>query len=53
MSGNNSQVGILHEVGDLGLGFDPLSTKDLQTLNENYYNDKNQSGNDDRDKEGR
>ena len=49
----SGQMGILHEVGDLGLGFDPLSQKDTQTLKENE-NMKNQSEDDGRDnKEGR
>lgn len=48
----SGQMGILHEVGDLGLGFDPLSQEDTQTLKEN--NMKNQSENDGRDNdEGR
>ena len=28
------KYGVLHEIGDMGLGFDPLSEKDNKTLNE-------------------
>lgn len=44
MSGET--IGVIHEQGFYGngLGFDPLSPENQQTLNENL---KNQSGNDD------
>lgn len=37
-----SGLGVLHEIGDMGLGFDPLSQEDQQTLKENE-NKLNQS----------
>ena len=49
----SGQMGVIHEIGDLGLGFDPLSPNDAQALRENE-NIQNQSGNDDRENtEGR
>ena len=33
-----SSIGIITEQGDLGLGFDPLSQKDQELLNENNKN---------------
>lgn len=45
MNGSN-QYGVIHEVGDMGIGFEPLSQKDNQTLNE-QKTFENQSGNDD------
>lgn len=30
------QIGLITEVGDLGLGFDPLSKKDQETINESF-----------------
>lgn len=31
---NKPQVGIINEIGDLGLGFDPLSEEDQKILEE-------------------
>lgn len=31
---NDGRYGVINEVGDLGLGFDPLSDKDQQTVQE-------------------
>ena len=31
---NDGRYGVINEVGDLGLGFDPLSDKDQQTIQE-------------------
>ncbi len=31
---NNKQIGIINEIGDLGLGFDPLSENDQKILEE-------------------
>ena len=33
MKDNNQPIGIINEVGDLGLGFDELSEKDKEKLN--------------------
>lgn len=38
-----SGLGVLHEIGDMGLGFDPLSQEDQQTLKNNDNNKLNQS----------
>jgi hypothetical protein len=35
-----AQIGVITEQGDLGLGFNPLSDKDQQTLNESAKKDK-------------
>lgn len=29
-------IGIIHEVGDLGLGFDPVGEKDQKTIQESF-----------------
>ncbi len=34
---NGNQVGLITEQGDMGLGFDPLSQKDQQALNEQSH----------------
>ncbi len=31
---NDGRYGVINEVGDLGLGFDPLNEKDQQTVRE-------------------
>ena len=31
---NDGRYGVINEVGDLGLGFDPLNEKDQQTVQE-------------------
>ena len=33
MQNNNQTIGIINEVGDLGLGFDELSENDKEKLN--------------------
>lgn len=39
----SGQVGLITEQGDLGLGFDPLSQKDQQALNEKSLNESDDS----------
>lgn len=34
-----AQIGVITEQGDLGLGFDPLSKKDSQTIKEHRDHD--------------
>lgn len=34
-----AQMGILHEVGDLGLGFDPLTPEEQKTVTESQENE--------------
>ena len=36
----DNQIGVLNEVGDLGLGFHPLSEEDQKILEESKKNEK-------------
>ena len=31
---NKEQLGIINEIGDLGLGFDPISEEDIEKIKE-------------------
>lgn len=42
-----SEVGVLNEIGDMGLGFDPLNDKDQKAYNESV-NKENQDKNTDK-----
>ena len=35
------QIGIIHEIGDLGLGFDPISESDQKLIEDNDKNKEN------------
>lgn len=35
-----TQIGVINEVGDLGLGFTPLSEEDQQAVKESAENEK-------------
>jgi hypothetical protein len=35
-----TQIGVINEVGDLGLGFTPLSEEDQQSVKESAENEK-------------
>lgn len=37
---NEKEIGMLTEVGDLGLGFDPLSDEEQEIVREQYKNEK-------------
>lgn len=40
-----AEMGVLHEVGDLGLGFDPLSPEEQKLVTESQQNeDKEKDG---------
>lgn len=40
MESNNNNLGIINEIGDLGLGFEPLSDEDIEKLKDNEQEDK-------------
>lgn len=35
---NNEPIGIINEIGDLGLGFDPISEEDMEKIKEQSDN---------------
>ena len=37
---NEGQIGIINEIGDLGLGFEPISEEDAERLKEEEEDDK-------------
>ena len=41
MNDNGQQIGVIHEVGDLGLGFNPISKEDAQILEEQKRKENN------------
>lgn len=43
---NDGRYGVINEVGDLGLGFDPLSEKDQQTVQEQEKRTNGKHGDD-------
>lgn len=34
----SSQIGVIHEIGDLGLGFEPISESEQEKINSNNNN---------------
>lgn len=36
----SSQIGVIHEIGDLGLGFEPISESEQEKINNANSNDK-------------
>lgn len=36
MCEKNNEVGIINEIGDLGLGFDPISEEDKEKIKEQF-----------------
>lgn len=36
MCEKNTEIGIINEIGDLGLGFDPISEEDKEKIKEQF-----------------
>ena len=40
MANDNMQYGVLHEIGDIGLGFDPVSEEENKQINESVQKEQ-------------